>query len=89
MRAFGNAGRHNPNNTNFQVWQQDSHPVELVTVKFTLQKVDYVHLNPVAAKIVYNAIDYVYSSATAYAGRAVECPLEVVVLEVHGLDWNV
>lgn len=27
--------------------------------------------------------------ATAYAGRAVECPLEVVVLEVHGLGWNV
>ena len=34
-------------------------------------------------------LDSQYSSATAYAGRAVECPLEVVVLEVHGLEWNV
>lgn len=62
--------------------------MELVTLKFTRQKVDYVHSNPVAAKIVFNAVDYVCSSATAYAGRAAECPLEVVVLEVHGLDWN-
>jgi len=79
---------HNPNNTNFQVWQQDSHPVELVTLKFTVEKLNYIHQNPVAAKIVFDAADYVNSSATAYVGKALECPLEIVLLEVHGLGWN-
>lgn len=63
--------------------------MELVTLKFTRQQVDDVHANPVAAKIVFNGVDYVYSSATAYAGRAVESTLEFVILEVHGLGWNV
>ncbi len=88
LRAFGNAGKHNPNNTNYQVWQQDRQPVELVTMKFTRQKIDYVHANPVAARIVFNAADYVYSSATAYVGRAAEYQLEIVPLEVHGVGWN-
>ena len=63
-------------------------PVELVTLAFTRQKLDYIHQNPVAAKIVFNAADYVNSSATAYVLRALECPLEVVLLEVYGLGWN-
>lgn len=85
LRAFSKAGRHNSNNTHYQVWQQDNHPVELVTQKFIRQKLDYIHMNPVRAKIVFNPIDYVYSSATAYAGRALECPLDVEILEVQGL----
>jgi hypothetical protein len=51
--------------------------VKLVTQKFTLQKLEYIHLNPVQAKIVFNPIDYVFSSATAYAGREMKCPLEI------------
>ena len=81
LRAFARAGKANPNNKAYQVWQQDNHPVELVTLKFTRQKLDYIHLNPVRAKIVFNPIDYVHSSATAYAGRAAECPLEVDLLD--------
>ena len=61
---------------------KDSQGVYFVT--FTI-----VHwIDPVAARLVFEAEDYVHSSATAYVGRAVECPLDVVVLEVHGLNWN-
>ncbi|MEO1258903.1 MAG: transposase [Bacteroidota bacterium] len=82
LRAFARAGKYNPNNKNYQVWQQDNHPVELITIKFIQQKLEYIHLNPVRARIVFNPIDYMHSSATAYAGRAVECPLNVELLEL-------
>ena len=58
------------------------HPVELITLKFVKQKLDYVHSNPVETGIVYSPYDYVYSSASAYAGRFAECPLPVELLEM-------
>ena len=82
LRAFGEAGRNNPNNNRYQVWIQDNHPVELITLKFVKQKLDYVHSNPVETGIVYSPYDYVYSSASAYAGRSAECPLPVELLEM-------
>lgn len=88
LRAFEKAGERNSNNSKHQVWIQDNHPVELVTLKFVKQKLDYIHLNPVKARIVFDAADYVNSSATAYVGRHQECPLEIVILEAHGLGWN-
>lgn len=81
LRAFGKAGSNNPNNNRYQVWIQDNHPVELITLKFVKQKLDYIHNNPVETGIVFTPYDYVYSSATAYAGRAVECPLAIELLE--------
>ena len=33
-----------------------------------MQKLDYIHDNPVKAKIVVNKEDYLYSSAIDYAG---------------------
>jgi len=79
LRAFKKAGTANPNNTRNQVWQQDNHPIELITLKFVRQKLEYIHLNPVKAGIVFQPTDYVQSSATAYAGRDIECPLEIVL----------
>jgi len=85
LRAFRKAGEKNPNNSRYQVWIQDNHPIELITGKFIRQKLDYIHLNPVKAGIVFQPIDYVCSSATAYAGRAMECPLEIMLLEIDRL----
>jgi hypothetical protein len=82
LRAFGQAGKENPNNSWNQVWVQDNHPVELITMKFVKQKLDYVHNNPVEAGIVFSPFEHVYSSASAYAGRAAECPLAVELLEL-------
>ncbi|MEP7319280.1 MAG: transposase [Panacibacter sp.] len=35
MDLFHKAGKANSNNENFQFWQQDNHPIELITPKFT------------------------------------------------------
>ena len=45
---------------------QDNQPKELFSEKFTDQKLDYIHNNPVEAGIVDKAEEYLYSSARDY-----------------------
>ncbi len=72
---FSSAGKRNPNNKSYQLWQQESHPEELITHEFMMQKLKYLHENPVRANIVYQAEDYKYSSAAAYGGQHCSLPL--------------
>ncbi|MGV3503411.1 MAG: REP-associated tyrosine transposase [Adhaeribacter sp.] len=62
------AGQRNVNNQEYQLWQQDNHPVELTTNTMMTQRLDYLHKNPVKEGIVFEAENYVYSSAIDYAG---------------------
>lgn len=62
------AGKRNSQNLNFQLWQQDNHPIELSDYKILHQKLDYIHYNPVVAGIVEKPEDYLYSSARDYYG---------------------
>ena len=50
--------------------------------QFTLQKLNYIHNNPVKAGIVDHPEDYIYSSARNYALR------KDVVLDVTLLDFG-
>jgi putative transposase len=79
LSMFENAGKKNGNNTDWQLWQQDNHPIELWDNYMIDNKLNYLHNNPVAAGIVYRAEDYVYSSAIDYAGG--KGLLDVVLLE--------
>ena len=65
---FEREGARNPNNTHIQLWQQRSHGTELSTEAMVRQRLHYTHQNPVRAGICYQAEDYVYSSASCYAG---------------------
>jgi putative transposase len=69
LSLFAEAGKQNSNNTNYQFWQQHSHPIELRSDKFIYQKLDYIHNNPVVAGIVSAPEDYLYSSAVNYANK--------------------
>ncbi len=67
LRQFGgNFGKQNSNNTGFQLWQQDNHPIELITEKIMHQKLDYIHKNPVESGFVLCEEDWLYSSAKQY-----------------------
>lgn len=66
LQVFGSAGRRNSNNTNYQFWQQDNHPIECDTVEILEQKLEYIHENPVRAGFVEKAEDWIYSSASEY-----------------------
>lgn len=65
--AFERHGRYNPHNKRYQFWIQDNHPIELFSKDVILQKVEYIHQNPVKAGIVAWAEHYVYSSASPYS----------------------
>jgi REP element-mobilizing transposase RayT len=50
----------------YQVWQEGSHPEAIFAEKFAQQKIDYIHLNPVRAGMVKTADQWPFSSARAY-----------------------
>jgi hypothetical protein len=56
----------NSNNDDFQLWQQNNHPLVLNNPEIAHQKLDYIHYNPVEAGFVLLPEDYLYSSAKDY-----------------------
>jgi REP element-mobilizing transposase RayT len=69
IEMMTNAGKRNSNNIEFQLWQQDNHPIELSNGHIAHQKLDYIHNNPVEAGFVECPEDYLYSSARDYYGE--------------------
>jgi len=57
---FANKIQHNQQ---YNFWQQYNHPIDLWYPAIMQQKLDYIHLNPVAAGIVNEPQYYVFSSA--------------------------
>ena len=68
LNRFEYAGRNDKKIKDYRFWQEGNEAKELVTTEFMLQKLDYIHENPVRAELVDEAVDYRYSSATDYAG---------------------
>jgi REP element-mobilizing transposase RayT len=75
---FGRAGLKNSNNKDWQLWQQDNHPIELWDNYMIDSKLDYLHNNPVEAGIVREPEHYQWSSAFDYAGGKGPISLEIL-----------
>lgn len=75
-------GKYNSNNQLYQVWKQNNKPMQCVTPQFTLQKLNYIHNNPVKAGIVDHPEDYRLSSARNYSGR------KDTLIDVNILDFG-
>jgi putative transposase len=80
LEVFKQAGADSSRNTEYQFWRQDNQPKECYSRSFTVQKLNYIHNNPVEAGIVERAEDYLYSSARNYAGKKKTGLLEVELL---------
>lgn len=78
--VFKYHGKYNHRNQTYQVWQQHNCPKVCELPKFTMQKINYIHNNPVKAGIVDRAVDYKYNSARAYAGLG-QSMLDVIVYD--------
>ncbi len=65
---FGMAGRKNSNNIDYQFWVQDNHPVQLPSPEMIIQRLNYVHNNPVEAGFVTEPQHWKWSSAHDYLG---------------------
>ena len=70
LAIFKSSGASNSNNTIYQFWQQNNHPIELWSPEVIQQKVDYIHNNPVVEGIVEKPEDYIFSSARGFAGKS-------------------
>ncbi len=58
-------------------WQPRYYPFNLYSEKKAVEKLDYMHLNPVRAGLVEKAVDWAWSSARCFdGGKLVGVPLE-------------
>ncbi|MEM8527865.1 MAG: transposase [Bacteroidota bacterium] len=80
LHRFAYRARTNAGTRKYQFWQADNHPVELYSPKVIMQKLNYIHNNPVAEGWVLEAEDYFYSSAAYYLDES--GPLEVTILDL-------
>jgi len=69
LGEFKKAADKSSNVNDYQFWRHDNQPIELWSNKFILQKINYVHQNPVKAGLVFRPEDYKYSSAVDYSGE--------------------
>ena len=63
MDMFRKAGVKCPNNTHYQFWQQDNHPLEVNHEQQMLNFINYIHQNPVRSNLTEEATDWHFSSA--------------------------
>ena len=78
LDRFRFSGANDRRITNYRFWQEGNHIEEIYTQEFLLQKINYIHQNPVRAEIVTRAEDFLYSSAVNYAGEKGLLDVEVV-----------
>jgi putative transposase len=90
LDKFNFAARSHSKTKNFKIWQDGSHPVELFTERFTWQKLNYIHRNPVVDKIVEKEEDYLFSSARNYYKLSSLLPVHLLtppVITVSSRDF--
>jgi len=61
--------RHKTDRT-YQLWQEGSHPQQILGDEMMIQKLEYMHNNPVKRGYVDDPLHWRYSSARNYAGQA-------------------
>ncbi len=77
---FEDVCKHLKRDQKYKVWKDGYHAEILYSRKFLLQKLHYIHNNPVKARIVDNPEHYLFSSARNYAGLDEE--LEIVLIDL-------
>ena len=69
MNQFEFSGRYDPKVESYRFWQAGNEPKDVFSAEFIMQKLQYIHDNPVRAELVDYPEHYRYSSAPNYAGQ--------------------
>ncbi|HOY39084.1 MAG: transposase [Bacteroidales bacterium] len=71
LKKFAFAGKRLNRITKYKFWKDDNHAIEIDSfdTEVLLQKLDYIHNNPVKSMIVLEPQDYVFSSAKDYCNE--------------------
>lgn len=80
FQLFEQQGEANSRNKTYQFWRQENHPKECYSPEFTVQKLNYIHNNPVEAALVDKPEDYIYSSAKAYTSNNANSLLNITFI---------
>ena len=70
----------------YSLWQQEKNVFSIYSEAMFMQKVNYIHLNPVRAQMVERAIDYRWSSARIWQGREAED--EPLRIDIDQIRWR-
>ena len=68
LDRFEFAGRNDSHIKNYRFWQEGNDAQQIYLYDYYLQKLNYIHQNPVKAEFVNQPEEYRYSSAIDYAG---------------------
>ena len=68
LDRFEFAGRNDNKIKNYKFWQEGNEPKPIYNNEFFLQKLVYIHQNPVKELIVSRQEEYIFSSASNYSG---------------------
>src|SRR5262249_17977293 len=88
LKLFKIAAAKHKRNSEFQLWTHENHAEHIYSAKFTDQKINYIHENPVKAGIVSKPEDYLYSSARNYAGEPGLLPVTIIELTPESGGWK-
>ena len=70
LEKFQTEANRTKRGNHYIVWQEGYHAKQCYSEGFTMQKLNYIHRNPVVEGWVDKAEDYVYSSARNYMGQS-------------------
>ena len=70
----------------YSLWQQEKNVFSIFSEGVFMQKVNYIHLNPVRAGLVEKAIDYRWSSARIWQRRDAED--EPLMVDIDRIQWR-
>ncbi len=79
--VFQYHAKYNTNNSEYQVWEQNNRPKEIVLPRFARQKLNYIHYNAVRAGYVDRPEDYPYCSYRSYYDEQRDILLAVEILD--------
>lgn len=66
LKQFEDEAENSVKHKTYKFWQVGNHAIEIYSPKFTWQKINYIHNNPVKAGYVKESSHWVYSSASNY-----------------------
>jgi putative transposase len=81
LDLFEQNGKANKSNYRFQFWKHENHPVLLNNEKMYVQRLNYLHENPVRAGFVTGPQDWLYGSGIDYYTTNGKGLLELVRLD--------
>jgi putative transposase len=70
----------------YSLWQTEKNVLPVFSEGMFVEKVNYIHRNPVRAGLVQQAIDYRWSSARIWQGRALEN--EPLLVDKESIHWR-